>query len=496
MGYTEKQANSEKNPKIQIKNGTVYDPANGIECEKMDIFVADGKIVDETKPDKVIDATGKTVMPGGIDVNSHVATYGLNLTRFTSGFPTLSEIGHAYARMGYTHLNEPLMTLNTASYVHHELSGIPIVDTSASLCLSLYDIANEIRERDKESVQNLLLFLLDATRSISVQLYDARVKYAKTGFFYRGISTKKCLDFFSELTKTEAGNMPKIRVRTYPELLDEATESLNTFWLAHIASGIDNCDRYEAANAILKNGGAVDLGVFCPSQNGATNMSIGYGVPDAAEKIASIDIGLEQPLTFSKLNVQKIQPKRVFHSLKFALDALEYLPSCSSIAFSSDSPNGCLFTSYPRIFAALLSCDNRKDLTKDVLPRTEYSLYNFAQVTRTNPARLLGLRTKGHLGTGADADIAIYDLDEDTAETELEKRLGSCSCLVKGGEVVIREGQLNKDKTRNKRFYFVCGEHELETAKQTQHELIDRICNRRSFRAEHLKVDDCFIQSY
>lgn len=496
MGYTEKQANSEKNPKIQIKNGTVYDPANGIECEKMDIFVADGKIVDETKPDKVIDATGKTVMPGGIDVNSHVATYGLNLTRFTSGFPTLSEIGHIYARMGYTHLNEPLMTLNTASYVHHELSGIPIVDTSASLCLSLYDIANEIRERDKESVQNLLLFLLDATRSISVQLYDARVKYAKSGFFYRGISIKKCLDFFSELTKTEAGNMPKIRVRTYPELLDEATESLNTFWLAHIASGIDNCDRYEAANAILKNGGAVDLGIFCPSQNGATNMSIGYGVPDAAEKIASIDIGLEQPLTFSKLNVQKIQPKRVFHSLKFALDALEYLPSCSSIAFSSDSPNGCLFTSYPRIFAALLSCDNRTDLTNGELPRTEYSLYNFAQVTRTNPARLLGLRTKGHLGTGADADIAIYDLDEDTAGKKLERRLSNCSCLVKGGEVVISEGQLNKDKTRNKRFYFVCGEHELETAKQTHHELIDRICNRRSFRAEHLKVDDCFIQSY
>ncbi len=496
MGYTEKQVSSEKNPKIQIKNGTVYDPANGIECEKLDIFVAEGKIVDETKPDKVIDATGKTVMPGGIDVNSHVATYGLNLTRFTSGFPTLSEIGHAYARMGYTHLNEPLMTLNTASYVHHELCGIPIVDTSASLYLSLYDIAKEIREQAKESVRNLFLFLLDATRSINVQLYDARVKYAKTGFFYRDITLKKCLDFFSDLTKTEALNMPKIRVRTYPELLDEATAALNTFWLAHIASGIDNNDRYEAANAILKNGGAVDLGIFCPSPNGATNISIGYGVPDAAEKIASIDIGLEQPLIFSKLNAQKMQPKRVYYSLKFALDALEYLPSRSSIAFSSDSPNGCLFTSYPRIFAALLSCDNRKELTNGELPRTEYSLYNFAQITRTNPAKLLGLRTKGHLGAGADADIAIYDINENTEGKELERRLGSCSCLVKGGKVVIKEGQLNKAKTRNKRFYFVCGENELETAKQKQHELIDRVCNRRSFRAEHLKVDDCFIQSY
>lgn len=63
------------------KNGTVYDHANGIEGKKMDIFIADGKIMDEIKTEKIIDATNKTVMIGGIDVHSHVATYGLNLTR-------------------------------------------------------------------------------------------------------------------------------------------------------------------------------------------------------------------------------------------------------------------------------------------------------------------------------------------------------------------------------------------------------------------------------
>jgi formylmethanofuran dehydrogenase subunit A len=173
--------------RLLLKNGTVYDPANGIAGEQMDIFVADGRIVDETRPEAVIDATDKTVMPGGIDVHSHVATYGMNLTRFTFGFPTLTEIGVTYARMGYTHVNEPLMTLNTASYVHHELSGIPVVDTSASLVLSLYDIDREIREGATESVKNLLPFLLDLTKSIGVKIYDLRVKYRKSGFFYRGI---------------------------------------------------------------------------------------------------------------------------------------------------------------------------------------------------------------------------------------------------------------------------------------------------------------------
>jgi formylmethanofuran dehydrogenase subunit A len=77
-------------------------------------------------------------------------------------------IGHAYARMGYTHVNEPLMTLNTASYVHHELSSIPLVDTSAFLVLSLYDIDKEIREGDRASVKSALLLLLDLTKSIGI----------------------------------------------------------------------------------------------------------------------------------------------------------------------------------------------------------------------------------------------------------------------------------------------------------------------------------------
>ena len=182
--------------KLRIKNSTVYDPANGVDGEKMDIFIAGGKIVDELKPEKIIDATDKTVMAGGIDMHSHVATYGLNLTRFTFGFPTLAEIGYTYARMGYTHVNEPLMTLNTASYVHHELSGIPVVDTSAFIVLSLYDIEKEIREGDKESVKDVILFLLDLTKSISVKIYDAGVRYAKQVFFYRGIDEKRCLKFF------------------------------------------------------------------------------------------------------------------------------------------------------------------------------------------------------------------------------------------------------------------------------------------------------------
>ncbi len=38
----------------------------------------------------------------------------------------------------------------------------------------------------------------------------------------------------------------------------------------------------------------------------------------------------------------------------------------------------------------------------------EYTLNEIAIITRAGPARILGLKHKGHLGPGADADITIY----------------------------------------------------------------------------------------
>ena len=60
--------------------------------------------------------------------------------------------------------------------------------------------------------------------------------------------------------------------------------------------------------------------------------------------------------------------------------------------------------------------------------RREYTLDEIAIVTRAGPARLLGLRRKGHLGVGADADVTVYDRDADVAEMFATPRY-----VVKGG---------------------------------------------------------------
>ncbi|MEM4055233.1 MAG: amidohydrolase family protein, partial [Desulfurococcaceae archaeon] len=70
---------------IIIRNGLVYDPLNGVNGEEMDIGVKDGRIVDPSEINVaeaiIIDAKGKVVMPGGIDIHSHIAGPKVNVGR-------------------------------------------------------------------------------------------------------------------------------------------------------------------------------------------------------------------------------------------------------------------------------------------------------------------------------------------------------------------------------------------------------------------------------
>src|SRR5207248_3173589 len=71
---------------FKIAGGTVYDPANGIDGQVRDLWIAGGKIVEpptdpEIRPTRILDATGLIVMPGGVDMHCHIVGPKVNTAR-------------------------------------------------------------------------------------------------------------------------------------------------------------------------------------------------------------------------------------------------------------------------------------------------------------------------------------------------------------------------------------------------------------------------------
>src|SRR5215468_9192228 len=71
---------------LRITGGKVYDPRNGVRGEVRDVWIADGRVVappidSNVWADRMIDASGMVVMPGGVDMHCHIAGPKVNMAR-------------------------------------------------------------------------------------------------------------------------------------------------------------------------------------------------------------------------------------------------------------------------------------------------------------------------------------------------------------------------------------------------------------------------------
>jgi formylmethanofuran dehydrogenase subunit A len=78
----------------------------------------------------------------------------------------------------------------------------------------------------------------------------------------------------------------------------------------------------------------------------------------------------------------------------------------------------------------------------------EYTFSEIAQITRVTSAKVLGLsETKGHLGAGADADIAVYNINPETVDPSadymaIEEGFSRAAYVLKDGEIVVKDGEV------------------------------------------------------
>src|SRR5436190_3988264 len=140
---------------LRIANGTVYDPANGVDGVVRDVWVRDGKVIEpptepDVRADTVLEATGLVVMPGGVDVHCHIAGPKVNVARkmrpedkrkappvrrtpttrsgTTGSVPSTFATGYLYAGLGYTTAVDAAIPPLGARHAHEELHDTPLID--------------------------------------------------------------------------------------------------------------------------------------------------------------------------------------------------------------------------------------------------------------------------------------------------------------------------------------------------------------------------------
>ena len=67
-------------------------------------------------------------------------------------------------------------------------------------------------------------------------------------------------------------------------------------------------------------------------------------------------------------------------------------------------------------------------------------LSEIAIITRAGPARILGLKHKGHLGPGADADVTIY-----TPDANQETMFELPRFVIKAGRIIVEQGEIREE---------------------------------------------------
>jgi len=181
---------------LLIVNGIVYDPANNVDGERMDIAVHNGKIVERVNDSgaKVIDASDMLIMPGGVDIHSHIAGPKVNAGRllrpedhvndfeikgsFTrsgvgGSVPSTFTTGYRYARMGYTTVMEPATPPIKTRHTHDELNDTPIIDKACYILFgNNWFVLDYLRDNREEDCAAYVSWILDALKGYAVKVVN------------------------------------------------------------------------------------------------------------------------------------------------------------------------------------------------------------------------------------------------------------------------------------------------------------------------------------
>ena len=502
-----------------IKNGIIYDPINKINGEKMDIFVRNDKIVNSVKDSaKIIDASGMIVMPGGVDIHSHIAGGEVDtgrllrpedhykdvevktpLTRSGVGYsiPSTFTTGYRYSKMGYTTVMNPSMVPLQARHTHEEMSDIPMIDKASYPLLGDWWLSLEhIRDGLIKENAAHIAWMLKSTRGYAIKVvnpggleswgYGRNVHSLDDEVPNFGITPREIVrglvkvNTMLNLPHTihlhtnnlgQPGNY-LTAIETMKSVEDLVQGDKPIMHVTHIQfcgyKGEDwgsFCSGAEEIAHYINNHKHVTMDVGQVVFSNTTTMTADgpfqFGLYSiTGNKWVNHDVETE---TSGGIVPFRYKRTSFVHATQWSigLEVMLLINDPWKIFMTTDHPNGGPFFTYPKIFTWYLSKKARDKLFNRINKKArkrsllstidrELSLYELAIVTRAGQAKALGLKNKGHLGIGADADISIYNLnpevtDPSTEITKTKEAFEKAAYTVKAGEIVVKNGNIVKE---------------------------------------------------
>lgn len=483
---------------LKISGGSVFDPVNGVDGEVRDIWVRDRKIeapADQDATVNTLDATGMVVMPGAVDMHCHIAGPKVNaarklqpeMTRLAvkqgnmAAVPDIVSTGLRYTGLGYTTCFDAAISPLAARHVHHEFSQVPNVDTGFFVLTGNNHYVMECASKnDNGGLKSFLAWLLKRSGGFAPKLVNpGGVELWKQQHHGNAHDLDQVVAGFNVTPRriiaavTRAANELNLPHPAHihcnnlglPGNWQTTLETMKTVagqraHLTHIQfhsyGGGENqsklCSRVaplaEFVNA--QDSITVDVGqvMFGRTTSMTGDGPLGYYLHQiSGEKWYSSDTELESGCGVSPI---EYRDKNFVNALQWAIGLEWYLlvDDPWKVVMSTDHPNGGSFLAYPQIVRLLMDRAYRDEKLADVNPKIlqhcsladltrEYTLSEIAVITRAGPARILGLKNKGHLGVGADADITIYSPSENYAEMFAVPRW-----VFKGGQAIVDDYEL------------------------------------------------------
>jgi formylmethanofuran dehydrogenase subunit A len=448
-----------------------------------------------------IDCRGKIIMAGAIDMHTHIGGGKVNIARtmlpedhaqdviartelLRSGCghaaPSTLTAGYRYAEMGYTAGFEPAILPMNARQAHMEMGDTPIIDKGGYAMLGSDDflLRMMISNADQEAINNYVAWTLTHTQAMGIKVVNPG-----------GISAFKFNQRKLDLDEKNAyyGVTPR-------DILARLAQAVHELGVAHPLH-VHGCNLGVPGNmdmTIDTMQGIEGLPMHMThiqfhSYGAEGDRKFSSGAAEIAEAInnhdnITADVGqilFGQTVTASGDSMHQYEAHGHAHPNKWVCMDIECDAGCGVVPFkykdqnfvnalqwmigleifllvddpwrvflTTDHPNGAPFTSYPHLIRLLMDKSFRNEVLSTLNPDAqaasnlgsidrEYTLYEIAIMTRAGAAKLVGLSDRGHLGTGAAADITVY-----TDNADREKMFSKPDYVFKDGNMVVENGDL------------------------------------------------------